>query len=471
MMVSRKGFALVVVAVLAAGAVRADVKLPAVLGDHMVLQRQMPVKVWGWADPGEAVTVKLAGQEVSATACEKGKWSVTLQPMEAGGPYAMAVIGKNTLTLQDVLVGEVWIASGQSNMEFPVAGSVNAQQEIAQADYPQIRLFTVPKKIAESPTTECDSRWQACTPQSVPGFSAVAYFFGRQIHKELGVPVGLINSSWGGTPAESWMTAEALQSDEDFKPIVERAAAFDPKNPHQGTNLYDGMLYPVVPFTLRGALWYQGESNAGRAAQYRKLFPALIADWRKQWGEGDFPFLFVQLAPYRYGGADPRMLPEQWESQTEALSLPNVGMAVTTDIGDIKDIHPKNKQEVGRRLALWALAKTYGKDCVFSGPLFDAMEIRDGKATLSFRYAEGGLVAKGGDPTHFEIAGADGVYKPAQAKIEGEKLVVSSSEVAEPKAVRFAWSDTAEPNLFNQAGLPASPFRTDKSEMITAGNK
>ncbi|OHB78346.1 MAG: hypothetical protein A2V98_09415 [Planctomycetes bacterium RBG_16_64_12] len=464
--------ALVSVLVLLLGvSARADVRLPKVIGDHMVLQQGTSVPIWGWADAEEKVTVTLGQSTATATACSEGKWMVKLDAMEAGGPYEMTVQAGNTITLADILVGEVWVCSGQSNMQWPVAACDNAQEEIAAADYPKIRLFTVAQKVAEKPLDDCEGSWTASSPQTVPGFTAAGYFFGRYLHKELGVPVGVINCSWGGTIAEAWDSHEGLLGEPDFEPIIERAAQFDPKTPNQATNLYDGMLHPLIPFGIRGAIWYQGESNCGRAQQYRKLFPAMITDWRKNWGQGDFPFLFVQLAPFRYGNSDPKCLAELWEAQLRTLALPNTGMAVTTDIGNVQDIHPKNKQDVARRLALWALANTYGKDLVYSGPLYESASVEGDKIRVRFKHVGGGLVAKGGELSHFTIAGADGQFAPATATIDGDSIVVHSDQVTAPVAVRFGWRDDAEPNLFNAEGLPASPFRTDDFEMVTAGSK
>jgi sialate O-acetylesterase len=452
-------------------AARADVKLPAVFGDHMVVQQQMPVTVWGWADPGEKVSVKLADRAAAVTAGGDGKWRATLDPVSAGGPFELSVAGKNNITLKNVLVGEVWICSGQSNMEWSVLRSANPQEEAAAAEYPRIRLFTVAKNVAAQPQDDCKGAWAACSPQSVGGFSAVGYYFGREIHKETGAPVGLINTSWGGTICEAWTSREALEADKDFAPILARSATFAANQPNQASVLYNGMIHPLAPFGFRGALWYQGESNVGRAEQYRKLFPAMIADWRRQWGQGDFPFLYVQLAPYAYGNGAAPTLAEQWESQLKTLSVPNTGMAVTTDIGDVKDIHPKNKQEVGRRLALWALAKTYGKSgIVYSGPLFKSAQVEGDKIRVSFTHAGGGLVAREGKPlTHFTIAGADEEFVPATATIDGDTIVVHSPDVPKPVAVRFGWRNDAEPNLFNKEGLPASPFRSDTFKLTTAG--
>jgi sialate O-acetylesterase len=463
-----KTLALLAALAMVSASARADVRLPKIFGEHMVLQQQLPIQVWGWADAGEKVTVTLGDRSATATACEKGKWSVKLDPVNAGGPYKLKVAGKNELVLDDVLVGEVWVGSGQSNMEWPVHASVNAGQEVAAAKYPNIRLFTVAKNVAENPVDDVQGAWAECSPETVPGFSAALYFFGRKLHGELNVPVGLVNSSWGGTLCEAWTSKEGLSGDPDFQPILQRAAQFQAGNPNQASVLYNGMIYPILPFSIRGAIWYQGESNRDRAVQYTKLFPAMITDWRKQWKEGDFPFLFVQLAPFIYGN-NPSFLAELWEAQFKTLSLPNTGMAVITDITELKDIHPKNKQDVGLRLALWALAKTYGKDLVYSGPLYKEMKIEGDKIRLSFDHLGGGLVAKGGPLKFFTIAGEDGNFVPAEAVIDGESIVVSSAQVTKPVAVRFAWQEDAEPNLFNQAGLPASPFRTDNLPLLTAG--
>jgi sialate O-acetylesterase len=498
---------------LAAASASADVRLPSVIGDHMVLQQGTSAPIWGWAEPGETVTVTLGPCKASATACDRGKWMVNLDAMESGGPHRMTVRGKNTITLEDVLVGEVWVCSGQSNMQWPVSASTNAEEEIAAADYPRLRLFTVARKTADAPRDDCEGSWAACTPETVPGFSAVAYFFGRYLHKELDVPVGLVNTSWGGTPAEAWTSLDAQQGVPELEPTLARwnqqISQYDPQaaqqryekaleawkqaadkakpegkpaprrprapsnpadSPHRPASLYNGMIAPLIPFAIRGAIWYQGESNASRAEQYLTLFPAMIRNWRDKWGQGDFPFLFVQLAPYRYGNADPRNCAELREAQRLTLeTVPNTGMAVTTDIGNVQDIHPKNKQDVGRRLALWALAKTYGQDLVYSGPLYESMSVEGDKIRVRFTHTGGGLVAKGGPLTHFTIAGKDGEFVPATATIEGETVVVHSDQVSDPVAVRFGWRDDAEPHLFNEAGLPASPFRTDEFAMVTAG--
>jgi sialate O-acetylesterase len=444
----------------AAGAV----KLPAVIGEKMVLQRGRPVPVWGWADKGEEVTVTVAGQTLRAKAGDDGRWMVVLAKLDVGPPLEMTVKGSSgsAVTLKNILVGEVWVASGQSNMEMGVAGCKDAQQEIAAAKYPNIRLFTVVKKKAAEPQTDCSGDWKECSPATVANFSATAYYFGRQLYKELKVPVGLIHTSWGGTPAQFWTSRKALEANPLLKPLARG----------ESSCLYNGMIAPLIPYAIRGAIWYQGESNVGGAYQYRTLFPAMIANWRADWGEGDFPFGFVQIAPFGYSAnwkTNPAACAELWEAQLMTLkSVPNTGMAVTMDIGDLKDIHPKNKQEVGRRLALWALAQVYGRELVYSGPIYKSMTVEGNKIRLQFDHVGGGLMASDGKPlTEFTIAGADQKFVPAKATIDGDSIVVQSDQVAEPVAVRYAWRDVATPNLVNKEGLPASPFRTDTWKGVT----
>lgn len=455
---------------------RAEVALPKIFGDHMVLQQSSEVAIWGTAAANEEITITFGDATAKTATGADGKWMAKLKT-PAGSKEArdLVVKGTNEIVIKDVLVGEVWICSGQSNMEWTVSNSDNPKEEAAAASFPLIRMIKVQKAVAGEPQTDIQGQWQVCTPETVPGFSAVGYFFGRKLNQDLEVPVGLINTSWGGTICEAWTSKEALAAKEDLKFMAERQLNVDPAkmNPNQPTVLYNAMIAPIVPYGVRGAIWYQGESNKGRAEQYRSLFPTMISDWRARFGQGDFPFGFVQLAPYDYGGSDPRELAEQWESQAMTLSLPNTGMAVTTDIGNVKDIHPRNKQEVGRRLALWALNTSYGKkDVVYSGPVYDSMEATGNKIRLKFKEVNGGLVAEGGKPlSHFQIAGDDMKFVPATAEIDGETVVVSAAEVEKPAAVRFAWEDTAEPNFFNKAGLPASPFRTDTWPMVTAGRK
>lgn len=494
----------------------ATVSTPSIFGDHMVLQQGKSLPVWGKADPGETVTVTLNNKTKSTEACPKGRWMVKLPRMKAGGPYELTIAGKdNNLTFTDVLVGEVWIGSGQSNMQMTVGNSANKEQEIANANYPDIRLFSVTRTVATEPQDNCEGAWSICSPETIPEFSAALYFFGRELHQQLnGVPMGLIHTSWGGTPAESWTSRAMLESDPDLAGIVKQwdetlaaypdaKAAYDkameewqkaaeqakangaaepkkpdaprgPDNPWLASGLYNAMIAPLIPYAIQGAVWYQGESNAGRAYQYRKLFPAMINDWRNAWGQGPFSFYFVQLANFRDSLPEPAE--SDWaelrEAQTMTLSLKNTGMAVIIDIGEAKDIHPKNKQDVGKRLALNALAKDYGKNVVWSGPMYKSMRIWKDKITLKFANTNGGLTTSDGETLKgFAIAGADKKFVWANAVIKGNKVIVSSPEVPEPVAVRYAWAINPVCNLINGKKLPASPFRTDQWPGVTVNNK
>ncbi len=509
-MKSTVSFGLFCLVVAISGSSMAAVRLPAILGDNMVLQQKTDAPIWGWADPQEAVKVKgsWAETEVAAQAGADGHWRVKLPTPPAGGPFTVTIAGSNTITLQNVLVGVVWVCSGQSNMQWTVRNSNNADSEIAAANYPKIRLFDLKRTVAETPQADCKGSWQPCTPETVPDFSAVAYYFGRDLNKQLDIPVGLIHTSWGGTPAESWTRREILAADEDFAPILKRfdeALANYPSaieeyktktvpdwqqkadqakaegkeaprkpNPPMGPDsqyrpagLYNAMIAPLIPLAIEGAIWYQGESNAGRAWQYQKLFPAMINNWRADWGRGDFPFYFVQIAPFT--GQNPEIR----EAQLMTFkTVANTGIVVTTDIGDPKDIHPRNKQDVGRRLALWALSKNYGlKDIVPSGPIYREMKVEGDKIRVFFDFAGNGLLARNGEPTHFAIAEDGKDFMPAKAVIDGSTIVVSAEGVNAPVAVRFGWENSPEPNLFNKEGLPASPFRTDARPGKTDGQK
>lgn len=621
----------------------ADVTCATIFGDHMVLQRETEVAVWGWADAGEHVTVQGSWSEearVTVTGSD-GRWSVRVATPGAGGPHTLSVKGANELTFQDVLIGEVWVCSGQSNMEWPVRASDNPEAEIAAANHPSLRIFDVARAISMTPVEDVQGRWAAASPATIPDFSAVAYYFGREVQAVLDIPVGLIGSNWGGTLAEAWTSREGLADYDEFAPMIDQIderlgagtadslseeqaewwakieasdagakdewmslgldtgdwakvtlpglfedfgqgefdgcmwyrrsvdvpAGWAGKNlvmelgpvddmdltylngelvastreagkhamgrsysipaarvragaanliticvvdtggggavglntemvlrpeagegrvalsgawlaragspisdfgafPHGNwfhanyvTALYNGMIAPIVPFGIRGALWYQGESNRGRAAQYRRVFPGMITDWRDKWGIGDFSFYFVQLAPFHYGG-DTGQLAELREAQMMTLDLPNTGMAVTMDTGNLKDIHPRNKLDVGRRLALWALAKDYGMDLVHSGPLYRSMVVVGDTARLHFDHAAGLGVGEGGLAS-FLVAGEDRVFHPGLARIDGETLLVGSDAVARPVAVRYCWGTDDEGTLINGAGLPASSFRTD----------
>lgn len=448
-------------------------RLPAILSDNMVLQADKPAAVWGWAAPGQTIKVKFAGQEKSATTGADGKWKVMLDPLKVGGPVEMTVEGATTLTVKNILVGEVWLCSGQSNMQVGLNDAANAAEEIKAADFPQMRLFITKLHAPEAPADDLRGQWVECNPQTAGRFSATAYFFGRKIHQTLKVPVGLIQSAQGATMADSWISLEGLKSDPVLEPILKRfeAAAKDPMgwDPHLPTGLYNGEIAPLTPFAIRGAIWYQGESNAGRAFQYRTLFPALIRDWRKARGE-DFPFYFVQLANHLKPSAEPANEPwaELREAQALALALPATGMAVAIDIGEGDNIHPKNKQDVGLRLALWALAKTYGQDLVYSGPLYKSMAVEGEKIRVQFAETGGGLEARGGPLKQFAIAGEDKKFVWAEAVIDGAAVVVSSPQVPKPVAVRYAWANNPVGcNLANKEGLPAAPFRTDTWPGVT----
>jgi sialate O-acetylesterase len=458
----------------------ADVTLSPIIGSHMVLQREAACPVWGWAEAGEEVTVEFAGQKKTAKPDGEGKWMVKLDAMKANSTgQVMTIRGKNTVSLENVVVGDVWLCSGQSNMEWTVAASANPKEEIAAGNHPLIRHIKVNNPGAEKPETKVISGgWQSASPQTVASFSAVGYYFARELRKSVDVPIGLLGANWGGTRIEPWTPPQgfkavpALQSITDkldtYPSKQEKPDKADPTKKVISVNiqsplaLYNGRIAPLVPFAMRGALWYQGESNNGEGMLYLEKMRALISGWREVWQMPDMPFYYVQLAPFIYKGANPENLARIWEAQTAALKIPNTGMAVLTDIANLTDIHPKNKQEVGRRLSLWALAKTYGKTGVeYSGPLFREAKFDGGKATLAFDYAKG-LKSKDGQPlTHFIIAGEDKVFVPAKAEISGDSIVVSADGVAKAVAVRFGFSHDAEPNLFNGAGLPASPFRTD----------
>lgn len=636
----------------------AKLDLPSLVGDNMVLQQNTEVNIWGWTNPKQKVKVKASWDSgtYSAKADTDGKFVVKVPTVEAGGPYVITIDADTLVALKNIMLGEVWVCSGQSNMEFSLARAESAATEIPQANFPKIRLFTVERTIAPYPLSDCSGEWEECTPETAPRFSAVGYFFGKDLNQKLNVPVGLIHTSWGGTLSEAWTSKEGLEPFDYFKLTLQKlygnpeenkdmADAFrradsinavtnrffdfmDPNNPGKkgqwmspgfddaawpelecpsewsthpeigimegvmwmrktvdipadwngkslvlelgpvdemdetwfngelvGSNdivdnwnkprvyevpaklvkgnkasivvralnkvteggfigkpeqmklsvknsggqqkvslagnwkydityrmpnlpplsnpntptyLFNGMLHPLIPMTIKGAIWYQGEANVSRAVQYRKLFPAMIQDWRKQWGIGDFPFYFVQLAPYNYGkeytGAELR------EAQFMTLSkLPNTGMAVTLDIGNPVDIHPTNKRDVGHRLALWALNRDYGIDVVPSGPLYKNFEVVNSTIKVNFNYAENGLVCKGDSLIDFEIAGNEQVYVPAKAKIEGNSVIVWNDEVMIPVAVRYGWTNTAEPNLFNAEGLPASSFCSDIWKRVTDG--
>ncbi len=640
-------------------------KLAGIFSDHMVLQRGIPIPVWGWAAAGEKITVELAGQSVSVTALADGSWRATLPPLAAGGPFVLTASGSSTVAFRDVMLGEVWVCSGQSNMQFLLSSSENHEHAVAAADYPNIRYFTVNRAARVAPRADTQGEWRRCAPETAGNASAVAYYFGREIQRAIGVPVGLIDSSWGGTIAEAWTSRDALMAEPFYRSMVEeyelelrnpeaaqrlrlsRRAAWEQQfklkdegnrgealgwaspawadgdweemalpalwqnlgynysgvfwfrksvelpeawagrdlqlslgpvdksdatyfngvrvgglsfeerrdswctprrysvpgalvkagrnvvavrvfshfnaggfggqpadmqlclgngsapalplagawryqversfglvppppseeglrgegNPNSPAMLYNNMIRPLLPYAIRGVIWYQGESNAGQARRYRVLFPLLIRNWRNAWGQGEFPFLFVQLANFMARARNPGDSPwaELREAQLLTLALPNTGMAVTVDIGDALDIHPRNKRDVGRRLALAALAKTYGfKDLVHSGPLYQSARVEGPVMRVKFDHVGAGLVARGGDLRGFAVAGADRKFVWADARIDGHSVVAASPQVASPVAVRYAWANNPDGNLYNASDLPASPFRTDDWAGITA---
>lgn len=446
----------------------AEVKLPSVIGDNMVLQRDKPLPIWGWDEPGTEVTVSIGDAQGTAKADEEGRWLVKLPAMDAGGPHTLKIDGSSDVAVKNILIGEVWLCSGQSNMEWTVSSSNNPQEEIAAADHPRIRHIKIPHVPAAEPQSDVPSEgWKICTPQTVGSFTAVGYFFGRHLEQELDVPIGLIGSNWGGTRIEPWTPPVGFK-EVKVAGVSDKLDSFPAKNGdkinHQSPlALYNGMIHPLLPYAIRGAIWYQGESNNGEGMLYHEKMKALIAGWRSVWNDKDLPFYFVQLAPYNYGG-DPTRLAGIWEAQTATLAVPNTGMAVTVDIGNAKDIHPRNKQDVGKRLALWALAKTYGHDeLVYSGPLYKTAKVEGDKIRVAFDHVGDGLVSRDGEAlSNFTIAGKNGEFVEAKAEIDGDTVIVSAESVNDPVAVRFGWHQSAEPNLSNKEGLPASPFRTDK---------
>ncbi|RXM45658.1 sialate O-acetylesterase [Flavobacterium sp. YO12] len=485
----------------------AQVKLPALVSDNMVLQQNTKVNLWGWASPNEKINIQLGWSNlpVNVTADAEGNWKTTVETPKGGETaYDIIIEASNKITLKNILIGEVWLCSGQSNMFFPVGreegtwktGVKNYEEEVKNAVFPNIRLFTVALNASAKPLEDVTGSWKICSPESIKTFSAVAFFFGRDLYQKLNVPIGLLSTSWGGTKAEAWTAQSVLEEDVAFLPILQEdaknekvyqekleayylaltneriaSAANAPKSqlkkPKKEPNktsyvLYNAMLHPLVNYTIKGTIWYQGESNSGKAYLYRSLFPTMVKSWREEWKQGEFPFYYVQITPHKGQNAEIR------ETQLMSLkTIPNSGMVVTTDVGDAQNIHPIDKQTVGYRLALIARAKTYGENkLVYSGPIFNHMKIKKQKVQLFFDYADSGLKKTGDTLKEFEIAGNDQVFYPAEAKIEGKTIVVTSPKVKEPVAVRFAWKAVPEPNLFNNENLPASPFRTDEWVLV-----
>ena len=481
----------------------AKVRLPGLFDNHMVLQRDAPIHLWGWADPDEQVSVQLGNARVAASADNLGHWSLYLPPQPAGGPVEITIAGTNTLTLTDVLIGDVWVASGQSNMQMPLGGFGSSavlkdgEKEIAAATHPEIRLFQVPNRASAYRTNDIAATWTLCTPTTAKDFSAVAYFFGREIAAKEKVPVGLIDATWGGTPAEAWVSTEALASEPALAPVLlnwsnfanqqanladtvaaekredaEALAAGTPIAKHpwhpnpdswSPSQLFNGMIAPLTPFSIRGVIWYQGETNSAldRAPLYHRLFSTLIADWRSQWGQGDFPFFFAQISSFR---STPQ---EAWgvlrDAQRRTLSVANTGMAVTIDVGDPDNVHPADKQTVGHRLALLARAQVYGEKIEDSGPVFEQATAEGTTIRAWFQHVGKGLAASdGGVAQGFEVAGADHRFAAAQARIEGSSVAASSPEVKNPIYIRYAWPNAPQANLVNSFGLPTSTFTSEQ---------
>jgi sialate O-acetylesterase len=523
----------------------ADVKMPAIFGDHMVLQQEAQFPIWGTADSGEQVTVRIGSESGTAVAAADGKWLVKLAPLPAGTPpLTMTVSGKNNLKFEDVLVGDVWICSGQSNMEFALHGAHNAKSVIPAATDPQLRLFIVKNKAALEPQTDVEGKWEVCSPETASKFSAVAYFFGRELRSKLNRPIGLIGTYWGGTPAQAWVSESGLQKEpalqnyvavyqknradypqavadfptkeaayeadttqwqqtygatfqatlKDWSAAVARARAANEVPPEQPkptvptpkppippdggklapVGLFNGMIAPLIPYAFKGVIWYQGESNTSNPKEYSVLFPRLIGDWREKWGQGDFPFIFVQLAKFNLSWIGTTGWAHLRDVQLKSLSVPNTGMAVAFDVGDPNNIHPTDKLDVGLRLAMTAEHLAYGQTLVYSGPIYDSMQVRDSSVVVNFTQTGGGLIigrapwtAPGVPPLSnatllgFQIAGTDQKWFPADAKIDGNTVVIASPQVPQPVAVRYAWGNAPDANLYNKDGLPASPFRSD----------
>jgi sialate O-acetylesterase len=465
---------------------QAKVVLPSVFSDNMVFQQKTKAAIWGKAEIGKTVIVTGSWDEsksFGATTDAAGNFKVFLRTPSFGGPYTVTISDGEKLVLKNVLIGDIWVCSGQSNMEMPLAGwgkIINYEQEVKDATNPKIRLLQAIHVTSNKPLDDAkvsNNGWTECNPQYVSEFSAVAYFFAREVTKKTGIPIGLIHTSWGGTIAEAWTSSETLNTLPDFVSAVEKIKAApdsDDKNPNRATVLYNAMIHPFIQFPIKGAIWYQGESNAGRANQYRTLFPAMIKDWRTKWGVGDFPFYFVQLANFMAPSAEPGN--SEWaelrDAQKQTLGLKNTGMAVIIDAGEEKDIHPKNKQDVGIRLAYAALAKTYKQNIAFSGPVYKSQQISGNTIKLNFTSTDGGLKVKNGeDLKGFEIAGADQKFHWAKASIQGNQVVVSSDDVSKPVAVRYAWANNPPSTLYNGADLPATPFKTDNWADITLGKK
>ena len=485
----------------------AETKLSPIFGDSMVLQRDEPIHIWGWTVANTPVTVSIADKSATATADQEGRFDVSLEALPAGGPHELKIEADQTIMFKDVLMGEVWLCSGQSNMAWPVVAANDGKLESMTAKFPNLRLISVPNLAAQVPVNDFHGHWESCTPESVNGFSAVGYYFGRQLHQTLDVPIGLIDNAWGGSSAEAWVPVETLQSAGGYEDMLERWKKLEetydygaeikkwkesvrkwedggrqgatPRRPgdqlngnHRPGNLYNGCLHPVIGYTIRGTIWYQGESNAGRAYQYRDLFPLMIQTWRDHWKQNDFSFYWVQLADFKPEKEQPSesAWAELREAQTMTLDrLPETGQAVIIDLGEASDIHPKNKQDVGKRLARLALVNDYGIQLVAESPRFESMKIEGNKAIVTLKNPGGGLdTFDVKELLGFTIAGADKKFVDAQARIVSpNKIEVTAESVQEPVSVRYAWADNPVANVQNKEGLPVTPFRSDQWDGIT----
>ena len=485
----------VVIVLLLCAAANGHTGLPSVFGSNMVLQQKQANRVWGWGDAGDRISVAIAGQKKSATVGDDGKWEVTLDPMPAGGPHRLEISGHDKISFDNVMVGEVWICSGQSNMAWSVDRANDPDLEALTANFPNIRLISVPQVGTQEPKADFNGKWQVCTPQTVEQFSAVGYFFGRRLHQTLDVPIGLIDNAWGGSACEAWINRDKLEANARFEKLMEHWEGVekkladegaDPRKARQLTgnqrpaNIYNGVLKPTIGYGIRGAIWYQGESNASRAYQYRDLFPFMIETWRDEWQQGDFPFYWVQLADFRQ--EEQLQAESSWaelrEAQSMAMKLPNTGEAVILNLGEATDIHPKNKQDVAKRLARWALAKDYGyTDLVHRSPVYTSMEKKEGAIVLTFDHVGGGLdTFDVVEPIGFTIAGSNKEFVLAKAELVGKgggirQIRVSHPSVPDPVAVRYAWADNPVCNVQNREGLPLTPFRTDSWDGVTAGKE
>ncbi len=441
----------------------AEIRLPAIIGSHMVLQQKSDVKIWGWCDPSEKIKINTSWDTATynTTGNSDGKWMLSIKTLAAGGPYIVTVNGSNKIILEDVLVGEVWACSGQSNMEMSYSWGIKEYtQDAENATNKNIRLFHIPRLTAEYPQDDTKGQWIVCNPEEMKKFSMAGYFFGQKLQETLSVPVGLIEAAWGGTPAEVWTPKDAIESNSMVKKVADSLKPI-PWGPIRVASIYNAMIYPLINYNIAGVIWYQGEANVGNASTYEPLFSTMITSWRKAW-QKDFPFYFVQIAPFAgYGKNISGALLQ--EAQTKTIALPGTGIVVINDlVTDVNDIHPKNKKDVGLRLANYALAKTYGKkDISYKSPAYKNMQIEKGKIRINFENTGGGLVTKNGSPSDFYISGENKIFIPATAKIEGNSILVFNKQIKEPVAVRYGFTNSAMPNLFSKEGLPANTFRTD----------